>query len=97
MRAERPIIQAIDAGNDIVAESGCGFTVTPEDPNSIANAALRLMNLTPAQRDEMGRRGRQYVERNHDCRKQAARFAGILCEWQAGASRPGEDSRYARA
>ena len=47
MMAGRPIIQAIDAGNDMVSESGCGLTVPPEDPKAIANAVLQLMALGP--------------------------------------------------
>src|SRR5690606_6102044 len=32
MMAARPILHAVEAGNDPVAEAGCGLTVTPEDP-----------------------------------------------------------------
>jgi len=30
MMAARPIVCAVDAGNDIVSEAGCGITIQPE-------------------------------------------------------------------
>lgn len=72
MVSGRPVIQAIDAGNDMVAESGCGFSVPAEDARALAEAALRMMNLTPADRDAMGRAGSQYVNAHHDYRLLAA-------------------------
>jgi glycosyltransferase involved in cell wall biosynthesis len=74
MMAGRPIIQAIDAGNDPVSESGCGLTVPPEDPTAIANAVRELMVLSPEERALMGMRGRSYVVANHDYRTLASRF-----------------------
>ena len=32
MMAARPVLHAVAAGNDPVAEAGCGVTVAPEDP-----------------------------------------------------------------
>lgn len=73
MMAGRPVIQAIDAGNDLVSESGCGFSVPAENPEVLATAVLRMMQLPPERRAEMGRRGRRYVEANHDYRELAVR------------------------
>lgn len=33
MMAGRPVLMAIDAGNDPVVDSGCGLSVKPEDPH----------------------------------------------------------------
>lgn len=74
MIAGKPIIHAIEAGNDLVAESGCGISVPPEDPDAIANAIKRLMSMSPAEREEMGRRGREYVIANHDYNILAKKF-----------------------
>lgn len=68
MMAGRPVIQAMDAGNDMVAESHCGLSVAPEDPEAIAGAVTRMMNLTAAERNAMGLRGKRYVEAHHDYR-----------------------------
>ena len=85
MMAGRPIIQAIDAGNDLVSESGCGLTVPPEDPKAIANAVLQLMALGPEARALMGRQARNYVMANHDYRALASRF--LAATTPAGATR----------
>jgi glycosyltransferase involved in cell wall biosynthesis len=74
MMAAKPIIQAIDAGNDMVGESACGLTVLPESPQKIADAVRILMALSPAERSDMGARGRWYVLAHHDYRKLALQF-----------------------
>jgi glycosyltransferase involved in cell wall biosynthesis len=77
MMAGRPVIQAIDASNDLVSESGCGVTVPAEDPAAIAGAVLQLMNLNPEARSQMGECGRRYVRANHDYRFLASRFLAV--------------------
>lgn len=61
MMAARPIIHAVDAGNDPVAEAGCGLTVAPEDPAALAAGLRTLLALDPASRAGMGARGRSYA------------------------------------
>ena len=74
MMAGKPIIHAISAGNDLVAESGCGISIPPEDPVAIAEAIKKLIDMSPLEREEMGRRGREYVIKNHDYKVLAKRF-----------------------
>lgn len=78
MMAERPVIQAVDAGNDPVAESDCGFSVPAEDVVMLAQAVLKMASFTAAQRHEMGRNGRRYAEAMHDIKKLAPRFLEII-------------------
>jgi glycosyltransferase involved in cell wall biosynthesis len=73
MLAGRPIIQASDASNDLVAEAGCGVTVPPEEPALFAAAILRL-RADPELRRRMGENGHNFVIENHDCRVLASRF-----------------------
>jgi glycosyltransferase involved in cell wall biosynthesis len=61
MMAGRPILHAVEAGNDLVAEAGCGLTVTPESARVIADGVLSLMGLSQNARDAMGQRGRQFA------------------------------------
>jgi glycosyltransferase involved in cell wall biosynthesis len=77
MMAARPVLYAIAAGNDPVAESGCGLSVPPEDDAAIADAVRRLMALGPEARAAMGVRGRAYVRAHHDYRVLAERFARL--------------------
>ncbi len=65
MMAARPILHAVDAGNDPVAEAGCGLTVAPEDPQAVADGILNLLALGPDCRAVLGQRGRRYALDHH--------------------------------
>jgi len=66
MMASKPVIYAIDAGNNLVADRGCGISVAPEDPRAIADAVLHLFEMSREDRDAMGRKGSEYVKSHHD-------------------------------
>ncbi len=74
MMAGKPIIHAINAGNDLVAEADCGISVAPEDPRAIKDAVIELVNMTAAERKDMGSRGKEYVLARHDYRVLAKRY-----------------------
>lgn len=61
MMAGRPILHAVEAGNDLVAEAHCGLTVPPENPRAVADGVMALMALPPEQLAAMGQRGHQYA------------------------------------
>ncbi|MET0857492.1 MAG: glycosyltransferase family 4 protein [Telluria sp.] len=65
MMAARPVVLAIEAGNDPVGEAGCGVTVKPEDPAAAAHGIRALLALSEEARRAMGQRGREFVLRNH--------------------------------
>ena len=77
MMAGRPIIQAIDAGNDIVRESACELTIPPEEPGALAAAVRYLMAIGEAERLRLGANGQTYVMEHHDYRKLASLFPMI--------------------
>lgn len=78
MMAGKPILQAIEAGNDPVGEARCGLSVVPE-PETIADAALRLMKLSPESRAELGSNGHAFVKAHHDYAVLARQFIeGLL-------------------
>jgi glycosyltransferase involved in cell wall biosynthesis len=85
MMAGRPILHAVEAGNDLVAEAGCGLTVTPESPRAIAEGVLSLMRLSQNTRDAMGQRGRQFALAELSYPVLSRRFLHIL----SGAARHG--------
>ena len=78
MMAGRPVLMAIDAGNDPVAEAGCGISIPPEDPDAIVRAVKQMMAVQPEVRAAMGQRGRAYVMAHHDYRILAKRFLDCL-------------------
>lgn len=61
MMSGRPILHAVEAGNDLVAESRCGMTVEPENPRAVADGIALLMALPHETRAAMGQRGRQFA------------------------------------
>ena len=78
MMAAKPVIQAIEAGNDLVSESGCGITVAPENPKALARGIAEIAGLSQPERDKMGERGRAYVTRHHDYKILARKMISIL-------------------
>lgn len=69
-----PVLHAVEAGNDPVAEAGCGITVPPESPPAVVDGLRRLLALSPAERAAMGQRGRAFVQAEHSYPVLARRF-----------------------
>jgi glycosyltransferase involved in cell wall biosynthesis len=78
MMAGRPVLHSVEAGNDAVAEAGCGVTVTPESAPAVAEGLRALAALAPEARAAMGERGRAFVIANHSYRVLAQRFIDAL-------------------
>ncbi len=74
MMAGRPVLHAVEAGNDPVSEAGCGLTVKPEDPEAIAHGICSLLGFDETERKVMGERGRAYVIKNHSYPVLAKKF-----------------------
>ncbi|MFM2118890.1 MAG: hypothetical protein RL722_358 [Pseudomonadota bacterium] len=87
MMAGRCVLHAVEAGNDPVAEAGCGLTVAPQDPAAIAAGLLALAGHSPADRAAMGERGRAFVQAHHTYPVLARRFvdAVVACAPRQGA------------
>lgn len=58
MMAAKPVIFAIDAPNDMVADANCGISIEPEDSAAIAAAAQKLASLSQEELQEMESAGR---------------------------------------
>ena len=78
MLAARPIISAIDAGNDMVKDADCGISVSAEDPEAVANAIKELLAMDDLERLRLGENGKAYVLANHNYEKLAADFVAAL-------------------
>jgi hypothetical protein len=74
MMASKPIIQAIDAGNNMVEEAQCGLNAEPENPESIANSILLMQNLELEKRCKMGENGKAFVTNYHNYKGLAQKF-----------------------
>jgi glycosyltransferase involved in cell wall biosynthesis len=65
MMAGRPVLHSVEAGNDPVAESGCGITVAPQSPEAVAQGLRQLAAMTAVERQMLGERGRAFVLAPH--------------------------------
>jgi glycosyltransferase involved in cell wall biosynthesis len=80
MYAGRPILQALEAGNDPVREAGCGLSVEPENPAAVTEAVMQFYRMTPQMRRAMGEKGRQFVLANHTYDRLAERFSALFAD-----------------
>ena len=64
MASSRPVLMAVrgDAA-DLIRLSGAGLTVEPENPTALADSILALYRMPAIERENMGRRGREFYMR----------------------------------
>lgn len=79
LAAGKPIVLAV-AGDaaDLVARSGAGLTVRPEDPEALAAAVIAMAALPEADRAEMGRRALDFYNRELSMECALSRLEGIF-------------------
>ena len=61
----KPIVRGTGSANDPIAQAKCGITVPQENAKAIARAILKLCDLSDKERQEMGKRGYEYVMKHH--------------------------------
>jgi glycosyltransferase involved in cell wall biosynthesis len=74
MMAGCAVLHSVEAGNDPVAEAGCGLTVPPQSGSAVAEGLRRLAACPPQERRAMGERGRAFVQAHHTYPVLARRF-----------------------
>ena len=74
MMAARPVLHAVEAGNDPVAEAGCGLTVGPEDAPAVVQGIRAMLAMGPGRREALGQRGKEFVLENLTYRVLGQRF-----------------------
>jgi glycosyltransferase involved in cell wall biosynthesis len=80
MMAAKPVIQAINAGNDLVGEARCGYSIPSENAGKLCEAIRALLATTHGEREAMGSRGRAFAESRHSYAVLAAQFLASLEE-----------------
>jgi glycosyltransferase involved in cell wall biosynthesis len=61
MMAARPVLYAIESGNDLVTESGCGVAVGAENAAAVTQGVRNMLTMDADQRKTMGLRGKKFV------------------------------------
>lgn len=74
MFAGKPIVMAIDAGNDPVSESGCGISVPSGNVGKIVDAVFHLISLSSSELEHMGNAGHKFILRNQTYKQLARNF-----------------------
>lgn len=85
----RPVLASIDEGSEVatvLARSGAGTAVPPDDPDAFVDALAGLL-ADPGQLDLMGKRGRSFVEEWMTPEVQAARYEWLFAELATAAER----------
>jgi glycosyltransferase involved in cell wall biosynthesis len=80
MNAEKPVIFSCNSYNNPVKEARAGITVPPRNAKALADASEKLYSLPAAKRLNMGKRGRLYVEKNHNIEKLADKLVTVFNE-----------------
>ena len=62
----KPIIFSCSSINNPVDEADAGITISPGNPQVLAEAVIKLHNIPAYKRQEMGKRGKDYVKKYHD-------------------------------
>jgi glycosyltransferase involved in cell wall biosynthesis len=62
----KPILLSGNPLNNPIQEAGAGISVPPRNPKALAQAVIKLFKMSPQEREEMGKRGREYVKKYHD-------------------------------
>lgn len=78
MMAAKPVIQAIEAGNNMVEEVGNGFSVEPDNVAAIRDAIVKMKNIDSVARFNMGMNGRKFALSHHAYPILAKKFTDIL-------------------
>lgn len=78
MISSKPIIQAIEAGNNMVEEANCGLSIPSENPEELVKAIKQLISMSKVELDRLGENGRKYALLNHDYKVLAKKFILII-------------------
>lgn len=74
MLCSLPIIQSVDEPGSVVERVGCGIRVEAENVKMVVDAITKLANYSIEERELMGRKGKEYVEKNLSWSKLAEEF-----------------------
>ena len=80
MYAKKPILWAVEAGNNLVEEAQCGLTVPLNNTDTLKDAILQLKSLSDEALKELGQNGYNFVNTYHSYRMLAENLGRIIEE-----------------
>lgn len=79
MYAGKPVLMGLRGeAARLIERAAAGISVTPEDPESIAAGAIALAEMPQARRDQLGRNGRAFYDRELAMRRGMQKFADVF-------------------
>jgi len=78
MYASKPIIWAIEAGNNLVKEANCGVSVSTNSIQELKELILKLNKLDKKELMKLGKNGYNFVIKNHSYSELANRLIEII-------------------
>lgn len=79
MAVGKPLLMAVEGDvADLVSIAGCGVIAEPENPESIADAAVKLSIMNPSERDAMAQRSKKYYKTQLSLKVGVEKFANIF-------------------
>ncbi len=69
MYSAKPIVFAGNVYCNAIEAANAGIIVEAEEPQRVADAVLKLYNMSEEERSNIGNNGKAYVEKNHDIKK----------------------------
>jgi len=80
MYAKKPILWAIEAGNNLVEDAKCGVSVPLNDVIALKESILKLKGLQKEVLKELGQNGYTFVQKNHSYTMLATKLIEIIEE-----------------
>ena len=78
MVAGKPIVNSVDEPGSLIERVGCGIQVEAERPDRVADAVVRLADMSAGERSAMGALGHDYATQNLEYRTLAQRFLDAI-------------------
>jgi len=78
MYSGKPVLHAFGGKGDLISMANCGLTVPAQNSQEISKGILKLYNLTKEERQEFGKRGKEYVLEHHIYKNIAKEFIETL-------------------
>jgi len=80
MVAGKPIVSAVEAGNDPVKEADCGVSINAENPKLIAEAINDLIDKNDSELRKIGANGRKYILETADYKVLAKKYVDVISD-----------------
>ena len=78
MKSGKPVVTCVRADDTPVTRSGCGVAAKDPGARALSEAIRQIQALSPAQRAEMGQKGRRYLEEHHSLQMLGDRYEKLL-------------------